>query len=140
MNPKYSEWNLKEAERLLLETVQQSEQSGSYRTLIAALSLLGQLALLQDRADAALGYSGRAMEYLEKMGMAMPALRTEEVLFNHYRVLTAAGRGPEAQKYLEQADAVIRRKASTLRNDEERRWYLERVKINREIITAMNLT
>jgi tetratricopeptide (TPR) repeat protein len=140
MNRNYSGRSLQDAERLLLETVQQSETAGSYRSLIAALSLLGQLALLQDRTDAALEYSGRAMEYLVKMGMAMPALRTEEVLFNHYRVLTAAGRDAEARASLEQAHDVIRRKASTFKNNDEGRVYLERVVVNREIVAAMNLT
>jgi hypothetical protein len=74
------------------------------------------------------------------MGMAMPALRTEEVLFNHYRVLTAAGRDAEARASLEQAHDVIRRKASTFKNNDEGRVYLERVVVNREIVAAMNLT
>jgi tetratricopeptide (TPR) repeat protein len=137
MNKEYPQHNWQDAERLLMETVQESERSGSPRTLIAALSLLARLALLQDSADRAVEQSTRAIEHLKQMGMAVPALRTEEVLFNHYQVLTRAARQAEARGYLEQAHDLIRRKASTLRNDDERRSYLERVPLNREIVAAI---
>ncbi len=137
MNNKYPGHNWQDAERLLIETVQESERSGSARTLIAALSMLGRLALLQDHTEKALEHSTQAIEHLKQMGMAMPALRTEEVLFNHYLVLTQAARETEARAYLEQAYDVIRRKASTLKNDDERRSYLERVPLNREMVSAM---
>ena len=139
MNKEYPGHNWQDAERLLTETVQESERSGSARTLIAALSMLGRLALLQDHAEKAIEHSTRAIEHLKQMGMAMPALRTEEVLFNHYLVLTQAARQTEAREYLEQAHDVIRRKASTLKNDDERRSYLERVPLNREIVSAMRV-
>ena len=137
MNKQYPHHSWQDAERLLIETVQESERSGSSRTLIAALSLLGRLALLQDRADMALEHSTRAIGHLKQMGMAMPALRTEEVLFNHYQVLTHAAQEADARDYLEQAYDLIRRKASTLRNDDERRSYFERVPLNREIVAAI---
>jgi tetratricopeptide (TPR) repeat protein len=139
MNENYSGRNRQEAENLLFETVRETEQTGSYRSLIAALSLMSRLSLLQNRIDVALEYSVRAMEYLKKMGMTMPALRTEEVLFNHYQVLTAAGKGEEARGSLEQAYKIIRRKASTFKNNDEERSYLERVAVNRQIIEAMNV-
>ena len=137
MTKEYPGHNWQDAERLLRETVEESERSGSARTLIAALSLLGRLAVLQDHADKALQFSTRAVEELKQMGMAMPALRTEEVLFSHYQVLTHAAQEAEARGYLEQSYDVIRRKASTLKNDGERRLYLERVPLNREIVAAM---
>ncbi len=138
MHPDYSGRNLGEAERLLIETVNESKQTGTHRSAIAALSLLSQLFLLQGRVEGAVDYSTQALEYLEKMGMAMPALRTEEVLLNHFRALKAAGRESEARDYLEQANEVIQQKASTLRNEEHRRSFLERIAVNRAILSAMN--
>jgi tetratricopeptide (TPR) repeat protein len=138
MHPDYSGRNWGEAERLLIETVNESKQTGAHRSAIAALSLLSQLFLLQGRVEGAVDYSTQALEYLKKMGMAMPALRTEEVLLNHFRTLKAAGREGEARNFLERANEVIQQKASLLRDEEQRRSFLERIAINRAILSAMN--
>ncbi len=110
MHQNYAEHNLEEAGRLLIETAQESESAGSPRTMIAALSMLGRVALLQGHVDRALEHSTRAIEELKKMDMAMPALRTEEMLFNHYAVLMQAGRADEATDYIKEAKQVISRK------------------------------
>ena len=82
-------------------------------------------------------YSTEAAEYLRKFE-ALPALRTEEVLFNHYCVLKADGQGAEARIYLDRAHEVLQRKAASIKSDKHRRAFMERVPVSRSILSAVN--
>jgi predicted ATPase len=136
MNSAYPDRNLMEADRLLAANVEEARASGYHRSSIAALSLRCLVALANDQIEAAVGYSSQAVDYLEKMG-TLPALRTEEVLFNHYRVLRAAGKEAEGRPYLEQAYAVLQKKAASISEDAYRKSFLERVPLSRAIVSAM---
>jgi tetratricopeptide (TPR) repeat protein len=116
--------DLAEAGRQLEANLNETSNTGFHRSEIAALSLRGQLALMQGKLDDAVKYSGNAIDELEKRG-TMPALRTEEVLFNHYLVLKASDRLSEALSYLEQARNVLQQKASSMNDESHRRSFLE---------------
>jgi predicted ATPase len=122
-------------QQLLNTTLEEVRVSGFHRSAIAALSQRSQLALLQGLSEEALVYSTWAVEYLERMG-TMPALRTEEVLFNHYLALKANKRELDSVPYLRQTYAVIQKKAESLKNAKDQQAFRERVLINKAIITA----
>jgi hypothetical protein len=90
---------------------------------------------MQGNNDEALAYSSDAVAYLERIG-TMPALRTEEVLWNHVCVLQAMGLDADAHPYLERAYTILQRKAGTIHDNERRRGFHERVSLNRSIVTA----
>jgi tetratricopeptide (TPR) repeat protein len=135
MHPTYLGRDLDEAERQLKMNVAESQKEGLYRSSIASLSLLSKLMLIRERTDQALMYSKQAVMDLERLG-TMPALRSEEVFFNHYLALTATSHADEATKYLEKAYAVLQKKASSISNEEYRRGYLHRVALNQSILLA----
>ncbi|MDP9374157.1 MAG: tetratricopeptide repeat protein [Chloroflexota bacterium] len=136
MQPGYAGHDLVEAERLLAANAQESQANGLHRSTIAALSLRGRLALARGDTTAALRYSTAAVDSLEEKG-TMPALRTEEVLFNQYRVLQAAGLGDQARDYLARAYATLQQKADGIKNEDDRWAFLERVPTSRAIRVAL---
>jgi tetratricopeptide (TPR) repeat protein len=136
MHPDYKERNPGIAQELLTTTVKEAQAAGFHRSAIAALSLLGRLALDQSLIEDALKYSTQAVQYLERLGGTLPALRTEEIWFNHYLVLQAAKRQGQALDYLQRANAVLQEKASSLQDEAHRRAFLERVPVSRAILTA----
>lgn len=96
------------------------------------------LALMQKKFDAANDYSSLAIKKLQELGMVTPALRAEEILFNHYQILMGAGRDIEAQPYLKQAYDVIHQKAATINNEDQKKSFFERISLNRAILTAID--
>ena len=68
LNPRYSDHDLAKAEKLLLETLDETKSSGFHRSAIAALSLRGQLELEKQNVDKAVEYSVQAVEYFKKGG------------------------------------------------------------------------
>ncbi len=137
MNTDYKDYDLAEADRLFGATIEECKTSHFHRSTVAALSLRGRLALMQEHVDAALGYSTEAVGYLEKHG-TLPALRTEEVLFNHYCVLKANGQSSEAFVYLDQANKVLQKKGASIKDEEHRRSFMERVPVSRAILSTIN--
>lgn len=137
MHPRYQGQDLQEAERLLRISVQEAKQTGGHRSAIAALSLYGQLWLYRGQIEAAVNCSTRALNYLKKMGMQMPALRTEEILFHHARVLHRAGRRQGAWQCLQQANEIVQQKALTLQSEEHRHAFLNRVPVNQAILAVI---
>jgi tetratricopeptide (TPR) repeat protein len=135
MHPDYRQRDLTAAEEQLTMNLSETLASAFHRSEIQALSLRGRLALVQGNMDAALGYSAEAVAYLERMG-TMPALRTEEILWNHACVLQAAGRAADARRYLEQAHAVVQWKAGSIADPTQRANFLGRVPLSREIVAA----
>lgn len=139
MHPNYRARNFAKAKQLLDITLEESRTTDFHRSAIAALSLHSQLALTQGLIDTALSYSTQAVGYLERMGI-MPALRTEEVLFNHYLALKANKREREAIHYLGQAHAIVLKKAESIKNPDHQRAFMERVPVSKAILTAFENT
>ena len=135
MNPDYGDHDFKTAEELLVETLQETKSSGFHRSAIAALSLRGQLALRKQNLDKALEYSARAVQYLKEMGF-MPALRAEEIYFNHFEVLQAAGSQEQARDYGKLAYVELMRKADSILESNYKKSFLERVPLSRKIVAA----
>jgi len=139
INPKYQGFNLSEADFQLAITIEETQRSGYHRSAIMALSLRSLVALMDKRFGAALVYSSQAVSYFQKMG-TLPALRIEEILFNHYQVLTAVGKHSEAQHYIRQAFTILERKTNTIKSEEYQFLFLERVPLNREIRKSVELS
>lgn len=137
MHSGYKGYNLDKAEQCLKITVKEVKTTKFYRSLIVALSLWGKLALIQEDIDSALKHSTEAVNYLEKMG-TMPLVRMEEIFFNHYSILKAAGNSQdEAKPYLERAHYILQQKANSLENEDYKRTFLERVPLSQEIISSI---
>jgi hypothetical protein len=65
----------------------------------------------------AVEYSTEAVNYLEKIG-TIPLMRSEEIFFNHYRILKAARDSQdEAKRYLDLAHKILQHKANSLENE-----------------------
>lgn len=138
MHPDYKGRNLDEAVQQLDLNIAETQQSKFHRSLVAALSLRGIAALAQQQLDVALDYSTQAVAYLQRMG-TLPALRTEEVLFNHYQILMSNGKSEEAQIYLAQAYEVLVQKAKSIRNPAYYKSFMEQVNLSREITKEMKI-
>jgi predicted ATPase len=137
MHPAYIRRDLIEAERQIIATLEETMRTGFHRSTVGALLLRSKLALMERHTDAAADYSTQAVEYLQRMGMVLPALRTEEVLFAHYQALQAIGRANEARIYLDQAYQLIQEKAGTINNEAHRQLFFERVPINSAILSSI---
>jgi tetratricopeptide (TPR) repeat protein len=120
------------AEQLLRSTITREGETGFYRSRVAANSLLGRLALSQNKALEAYAASSEAVTELERRG-SLPALRTEEVLLHHARICKVVQRDDEAKLYLAKAHDVLMQRASTLQSDEDRTTFLERVPLSTAI-------
>jgi tetratricopeptide (TPR) repeat protein len=132
MNPKYQGFNLSEADLQLAITIEETQRSGYHRSAIMALSLRSLVSLIDKKFEDAFTYSSQAVSYLRRMG-TLPALRAEEILFNHYQVLGALGNHNEARHYIRQASTILERKADSIKNKDYRFAFLERVRLNRDI-------
>ena len=135
MDRRFGGHDLGEAERLLRATVDESRAAAIHHSEIAALSLLGRLALVLGDVVAAVDWSSQAVERLLLKG-ALPALRVEEVHFAHFRVMQAAGRETDARDALERAHGIIQEKARSIQDESHRRSFLGAVPLSREILDA----
>ena len=124
---------LRAAEEALADT----ETYGWARSDITVASLRGRIALAEGRTDDAVKLSTAAVEELAKRGGAVPATRSEEILHAHAAILGAAG-SPEAATFAKQAADVVRSKAESLKDPDQRRSFLERVRLSREILAAVD--
>ena len=113
----------------------ETERSGFHRSTVAAMANHGRVALMQGDPAAAVDWTTRAVEYLDRFGV-LPALRSEEVLLAHYEALCAAARTADAGAVLGRARAVLEQKAASIRDPERRRQFLERVPVSRRIVGA----
>jgi predicted ATPase len=136
IHPEYPGRDPAEAERQLRTTVEESLASGYYRSAVVALSLLGRLALMRGEIEAAVSFSTEAVNELRARG-TLPALRSEEVFFHHFKILEAAGQSSEARLYLEQAHRIVEQKAASIADEQHRHAYLERVPVSRSIRSAL---
>ena len=136
MHPDNPKRDLSQAQKFISETLKETESSGFHRSAIWAFSMQGQLELFNQNPDEAHKHSTRAVDYLKKVGI-MPALRVEEIYFNHAKVLQAAGNAKEAQNFCRQAHEVVVQKADSIREPHLRESYLHRVPLSKAIMTAM---
>jgi predicted ATPase len=118
------------------ETLRTSETFGWARSEIAACSLLARVALAAGRPADAVEPSTKAVTELEARGGAVPALRSEEILWTHARVLQAAG-SPEAAGYAARAAEVVRAKVESLPDPEARERFETGVRLSREILAGL---
>jgi tetratricopeptide (TPR) repeat protein len=113
-----------------------ARKAGWHRSVVTALSLRGQIALVQGQIDEAVRYSSEAVAYLQDRGL-LPATRAEEIYFNHYNVLRTAGRTAEAEQYLRLAHRTLLEKLNSLSDERQRQSMIERVAINQTILTTV---
>ena len=106
---------------------------GWARAEVAMGSLRARIALEDGRLDDALRLSSAAYGLLSKLGGFVPAVRSEEIVFTHARVLEAVGSGESADRYAEAA-AILRDKAESLQGVSKRDSLLHRVRLSREIL------
>jgi tetratricopeptide (TPR) repeat protein len=112
-----------------------SRAFGWARSEIMASSLRARIALRQDSHDDAVRLSSRAVGYLTQRGGAVPATRGEEILLTHAQVLAASG-SDAAPAYAAQAAEIVRAKAASLQDPAQRRSFLERVRLSRDVLAA----
>jgi tetratricopeptide (TPR) repeat protein len=126
-----------EALTLLERVVEEGDSMGSDRAAIAARSLLARAALHRGDLERASQVSTQAVETLSAKRWFVPTVRTEEVLFAHHTVLAAIGRTTEAEAHLRHAAHVLKAKAQSISQAYDRRAFLERVALSRQITAAM---
>jgi tetratricopeptide (TPR) repeat protein len=132
MHPAFPGNDFQKARQVLEGNLRDSLAWGLDRSTVVAQSLLSRLELIQDHSSRAFEYSQQAVSLIEKKG-AMPAVRTEEILFHHSRVARDQGDRPEADRYLALAYGTVKAKADSLEDVARRRRFLERVPLNRAI-------
>jgi tetratricopeptide (TPR) repeat protein len=135
MHPHNPAGDLREAEAVLVDNIADSRHAALHRSAALGLSLLSLLKLRELRMGEAVEHGDQALACLRQKG-DMPALRTEEVLFNHYRVLLAAGRAAEAEALLEEAHSVLTRKGQRIEDPELRESFYRNVPLSRAITEA----
>lgn len=86
--------------------------------------------------EAAVRCSQEAVVLLETHGLTEGG--EEQVYFDHYRILRAAGHYDEAYGYLRRAAEQVRHKAARIADEEVRRGFLEKVSLNREILAELS--
>ena len=86
--------------------------------------------------ESAVKHSTQAVQYLEKMGR-MPLVRMEEIFFNHYCIMKTV-ENPDAKKYLQCAYEVLQQKADSLKNQDYKHKFLNRIRISHEIVNEFN--
>jgi len=122
---------LREADALL----EASATFGWARSEITACSLRARIALAEGRLEDAVGLSTRAVEQLMERGGAVPATRSEEILFAHVHVLEAVD-ASDAPAHAAQAARIVRAKAASLDDEAQRTSFLERVRLSRAVLAA----
>jgi tetratricopeptide (TPR) repeat protein len=121
---------LKEAEQVLAGVC----SFGWARSDITASSLRAEVALAEARLDDAVSLSTAAVANLEEHGGVVTAVRSEEILFRHARVLEAGG-SPEAARYFAAAADVVRKKGESIPDGAQKGSFLG-VRLSREILAA----
>ncbi|GGN37094.1 hypothetical protein GCM10011578_081020 [Streptomyces fuscichromogenes] len=126
--------NSRLALQLIGDTLVETEITKMERSRIAAFCLRSRLRLAQGDARSAVVDARAAYAILEERG-AMPALRTEEVLYDVSRALAAADAEEEAADLLERARAEVRRKADSIGDPRQRARFLNAVPLNQALFT-----
>jgi tetratricopeptide (TPR) repeat protein len=117
------------------ELLEGAPNYGWVRGEIAMGALRARIALRDERLDDALDLSRAAYDRLAQLGGFVPAVRSEEIVFTHARVLDAVGSAEAAAVYAE-VEAILRAKADSLTDPAQRDSLLQRVRLSREILAA----
>jgi tetratricopeptide (TPR) repeat protein len=126
-----------EARHEAAEVLRELTPHGWSRSEIAAGALRARIALLEGRADVAVELSTQAVQVLDDHKGAVPAVRSEEILFTHARALEAAGNAESARDAYARAARIVRDKAESLASyPEQRDTFLTRVWLTREVLAA----
>lgn len=135
MHPGNPRVDIAAAEGVLRKNIEVSTAAGLHRSVAQAAALLG--VLMTRRADwiQADSFSAQAISELDRYG-DMPAVRTEELLYDRWLVLDGWGRRDDALIYLDRAWQVMQRKLGLMVNPEYRRAFVERVPLNLAIADA----
>ncbi|HXV33621.1 MAG TPA: AAA family ATPase [Gaiellaceae bacterium] len=112
------------------------ETHGWARSEIESCTMLAQVALASGLAADAVEPSTKAVTELEGRGGAVPALRSEEVLWTHARALAATG-SAEAETYAAKAAEIVKAKAESLPDPEARKRFETGVRLSREILAGL---
>ena len=101
-------------------------------------SLRARIALEEKRPDDARSLSTGAYDRLHDLGGHVPAIRSEEIVFTHARVLDAVSPGsPEAARLLRRGGRdPPATKADSLSDAAQRDSLLQRVRLSRAILSA----
>ena len=130
------EW-LDTADRLAVDSIDETRRTGMVRSEIAALSIRERIAFRRgDIREAAL-CGNEAIALLGRYG-DLPALRTEEVLLHHALTLQAAGDFATAGQLLERAVGEMHRKAGSIDDPAVQQRFLVDVPVNAAIVAALN--
>jgi tetratricopeptide (TPR) repeat protein len=135
MHPGNPSLDVEAAERVLRNNLAVSRASGLTRSATQAASLLGQLLIRRGALEQALEPSAEAVAELARLG-DMPAVRSEEILFNHSLVLDRLGRHDEAAAHVDRAWQVVEQKLAGMRDPENRSAFVDRVPLSRAIREA----
>jgi tetratricopeptide (TPR) repeat protein len=122
---------LSDCDRLASVTISETRRTGMVRSEVMALILRSRVARLRAETELAVAFADQALAILDAYG-ALPAVRTEEVLFHAAMAHAAAGQ-TDAKDLLRRAAAEVERKASSL-NGEYRRTFLTEVPTNAAIL------
>ncbi len=115
------------------ETITTAEQTDLDHYQVLGRSWLAKGYLNQDNLDEAVVTSTQAVEHLEEIGAIEGS--EEEVYFNHFRILQAAGQ-PQAAQALQKAEKLVHEKAEKISDPALCQGYLEQVPLNRQILRA----
>jgi predicted ATPase len=126
---------LDEADEVLAVTAREAAEFGWARSEIAAGSIRARVALARGRTAEAVALSTAAAEELERRGGAVPAVRSEEILYTHHLVLAAADAAGTLEP-LSSAARTVETKAASLDDPAQRQSFLTRVRLSREILAA----
>ncbi len=117
----------------LLGGLDRNRELCEYSCIIERLDLAARLYLALRQPEKSAEYSSEAIEL---MGI-MPFAHCPEVkIFTHARALYELGRDDEAKEYLQQAYDRVMFIANNTKDEELRKRWLEKVKVNRQILEA----
>lgn len=133
MTAGHPESDTEAAAALLERNRAESSAAGLHRSAIQAMVLQSRLARGAGDAQAALAPAEAAAAELSVRG-DMPALRSEEVLFELAQVFEAVGRAEEACALVTRARAILEEKAGRLADPADRDHFLTQVPLNRAIV------
>jgi diguanylate cyclase (GGDEF)-like protein len=116
------------------EATKLSQEASLPHREITGLSLQAKANLLMENPSEALKCSEKAVSLLEKLEQ-MESLE-DRIYFNHFEVLQKNKDGGNAKAYLKRAYDEVTRKSKWIKDDEMRKNFLNKVRLNQNIIES----
>lgn len=107
------------------------KELGSKAEQLAYLSAVAMAYLRFGNKKRALTCSKKAIQMITD---GQTYVTPQDMLFNHFQILSAHGRDEEALKYLQKAYATVIHQAKQIKNSKARESFLKNVSINRETL------